>query len=108
MSSAMKIKIADIDIFYLSYDEPNKQEHWADIKSKVPWAKWVDGVEGSDAAHKACANKSDTDRFITVDGDNKLVNYEKLIDLELDFADYELDNLNQSVISFITCFANCL
>ena len=91
MNSAMKIKIADIDIFYLSYDEPNKQEHWADIKSKVPWAKWVDGVEGSDAAHKACANKSDTDRFITVDGDNKLVNYDKLIDLELDFSEYDLE-----------------
>jgi len=97
MSADMKkIKIADIDIFYLSYDEPNKQEHWADIKNKVPWAKWVDGVEGSDAAHKACANKSDTDRFITVDGDNKLVNFEKLIDLELDFTDYELENLNFS------------
>ena len=46
------------------------------------------------------ANKSDTDRFITVDGDNKLVNYEKLIDLELDFSDYELENLNPIVISF--------
>ena len=37
----------------------------------VPWAKRVHGVEGSDAAHKACANLSETDRFITVDGDNR-------------------------------------
>jgi hypothetical protein len=100
MSADMKIKFADIDIFYLSYDEPNYQEHWADIRNKVPWAKHVHGVEGSDAAHKACANQSDTDRFITVDGDNKLVNYEKLMDLELDFSDYTLENLNKSVISF--------
>ena len=34
----------------------------------------------------------------TVDGDNKLVNFEKLIDLELDFTDYELENLTQFVI----------
>ena len=50
MSADMKIKFADIDIFYLSYDEPNYQEHWADIRNKVPWAKHVHGVEGSDAA----------------------------------------------------------
>ena len=37
---------------------------------------------------------------LSVDGDNKLVNFEKLIDLELDFSDYELENLKHSVISF--------
>ena len=52
MNADKKIKIADIDIFYLFHDEPIKQEHWADIKNKIPWAKWVDGVEGSDAPHK--------------------------------------------------------
>jgi hypothetical protein len=36
----------------------------------VPWAKRVDGVKGSDAAHKAAAAASDTDRFVLVDGDN--------------------------------------
>lgn len=36
----------------------------------VPWAKRVDGVKGSDAAHKAAAEASDTDRFILIDGDN--------------------------------------
>jgi hypothetical protein len=36
----------------------------------VPWAKRVDGVKGSDAAHKAAAQSSDTDRFILIDGDN--------------------------------------
>ena len=42
----------------------------ADLCKKVPWAKRVHGVKGSDAAHKACAELSDTDHFITVDGDN--------------------------------------
>ena len=64
------IKIIDQDIIFLSYDEPNAEKNYADLLSKVPWAKRVHGVKGSDAAHKACAAKSDTDYFITVDADN--------------------------------------
>ena len=48
----------------------HKEEFWAKIKNMVPWAKRVDGVKGSDAAHKAAAQASDTDRFILIDGDN--------------------------------------
>jgi hypothetical protein len=66
----MKIDIADLDVVYLTYDEPQKEEFWVKIKNMVPWAKRVDGVKGSDAAHKAAANSSDTDRFILIDGDN--------------------------------------
>jgi hypothetical protein len=36
----------------------------------VPWARRVDGVRGSDAAHKAAAAASATERFILIDGDN--------------------------------------
>jgi hypothetical protein len=64
------MKIIDYDIIYLSYDEPNAEKNYADLLTKAPWAKRVHGVEGSDAAHKACAELSETDRFITVDGDN--------------------------------------
>jgi hypothetical protein len=65
-----QIDIADLDCIYLSYDEPQKEEHWAKIRNMVPWAKRVDGVKGSDAAHKAAAQASDSDRFILIDGDN--------------------------------------
>ena len=65
----MSFKIADIDFIFLSFDEPNAEKNFADLKKKVPWAKRVHGVYGFDAAHKACADASDTDRFITVDGD---------------------------------------
>ena len=65
----MSFKIADIDFVFLSYDEPNAEKNFADLKRKVPWAKRVHGVYGFDAAHKACAEASDTERFITVDGD---------------------------------------
>lgn len=65
-----KIDVADLDCVYLSYDEPQKEEFWVKIKNMVPWAKRVDGVKGSDAAHKAAADVSDTERFILIDGDN--------------------------------------
>ncbi len=64
------IDIADLDCIFLTYDEPKKEEFWIKIQNMVPWAKRVDGVKGSDAAHKAAAAASDTDRFVLVDGDN--------------------------------------
>jgi hypothetical protein len=70
MQETQSIDIADLDCIYLSYDEPNKEEFWVKIKNMVPWAQRVDGVKGSDAAHKAAAAKSDTERFILIDGDN--------------------------------------
>jgi hypothetical protein len=65
-----KIDVADLDVVYLSYDEPNKEEFWVKIRNMVPWAVRVDGVKGSDAAHKAAAAASTTERFILIDGDN--------------------------------------
>ena len=65
-----QIDIADLDCIYLTYDEPQREEFWVKIKNMVPWARRVDGVKGSDAAHKMAAQSSDTDRFILIDGDN--------------------------------------
>ena len=67
---ADKVRIADLDFVYISYMEPNKEENWADLKNKVPWAKRVDGVKGFDSAHKAAADTAETNFFISVDGDN--------------------------------------
>jgi hypothetical protein len=67
---ADRTRISDLDFVYISYHEPNKEENWADLKNKVPWAKRVDGVVGFDNAHKAAAKVADTDFFISVDGDN--------------------------------------
>jgi hypothetical protein len=65
-----QIDIADLDVVYLSYDEPLKDQFWVKIRNMVPWAVRVDGVHGSDAAHKAAADASQTERFILIDGDN--------------------------------------
>ena len=80
------MKIIDQDIIFLSYDEPNAEKNYADLLTKVPWAKRVHGVEGSDAAHKACAKLSETDRFITVDGDNTI--RQDFINQVLDFDEH--------------------
>ena len=91
-----KFKPIDYDIIYLSYDEPNAEQNYADLCKKVPWAKRVHGVEGSDAAHKACARLSETDRFITVDGDNRIK--EEFLNQEIDFDEHA--DLSSSVISW--------
>jgi hypothetical protein len=85
MNSNDIIDVADLDCIYLSYDEPQKEEFWLKVKHMVPWAKRVDNVKGSDAAHKAAGEASDTERFILIDGDN--MPEESFFNIQLDFTD---------------------
>jgi hypothetical protein len=84
-----RIDVADLDCIYLTYDEPQREEFWVKIRNMVPWAKRVDGVKGSDAAHKAAGEASDTERFILIDGDN--IPNPEFFNLTLEFptAEYE-------------------
>jgi hypothetical protein len=66
----MQHSLTEFDLFFLSYDEPNCEANFADLLDKAPWAQRVHGVKGFDAAHRAAAEKSETDWFITVDADN--------------------------------------
>lgn len=61
-----------MDIFYISYDEPQKEEFWGDISHRIPHARRVDGVKGFHKAHRTCAELSSTERFFTIDGDSIL------------------------------------
>ena len=103
----MKQSITEFDLFYLSYDEPQKEEFWAKLQDLAPWAQRVDGVKGFDSAHKACARLSETDRFITVDGDNLV--YPEFFDLELDIparlADATLSWAGRNTINGL-CYGN--
>jgi hypothetical protein len=85
--------LSDIDLIYISYDEPNADKNYADLLNKAPWAKRIHGVKGSDSAHKAAANLSETERFISVDGDN--IVDPSFFEQDIDFADTE-----KSVISW--------
>jgi len=97
------VDVADLDCIYLSYDEPQKEEFWVKIKNMVPWAQRVDGVKGSDAAHKAAAEASDTERFILIDGDN--MPNESFFNMQLDFTDkdknYELAQYRWKAINSV-------
>jgi hypothetical protein len=64
------MKVIEFDVVFLSYDEPNADLHYADLCNKVPWAKRVHGVKGSDEAHKEAARLSETEWLVTVDADN--------------------------------------
>jgi hypothetical protein len=91
-----KFKVTDCDIVYLSYDEPNAEKNYADLLAKVPWAKRVHGIDGSDSAHKACAKLAETERLIVIDGDNTI--RPEFLKQEIEFKP-ETD-LDKSVISW--------
>lgn len=82
------MKTVEFDVIFLSYDEPNADLHFADLCNKVPWAKRIHGVKGSDAAHKAAANLSETEWFITVDADN--IVDPKFFNIDLDMSNPEI------------------
>ena len=84
------IDIADLDCIYLSYDEPQNEEFWVRIHNMIPWARRVDGVRGSDAAHKAAAEASTTERFVLIDGDN--IPDAHFFNQTLEFADGEWEH----------------
>lgn len=82
------MKTIELDIVFLSYDEPNADLNFSDLNNKVPWAKRIHGVKGSDAAHKAAAELSETDWFITIDADN--IVDPRFFNLEIDTSNPEI------------------
>lgn len=83
----MKTPISEFDVVFISYDEPNADENYADLLEKCPWAKRSHGVYGSDACHKAAAALAETDRFISIDADNKV--RPDFFELELDLTKFD-------------------
>lgn len=88
------MKVLEFDVIFLSYDEPNADLHYADLCNKVPWAKRVHGVKGSDEAHKEAARLSETDWVITVDADN-------IVDPSFFNLDIDIDNATIEVYSWL-------
>lgn len=86
-----KLQLHEIDTIFISYDEPNADKNYAELTNIIPWAKRVHGVHGSDAAHKAAAKLSETERFITVDGDN-------IVNPEFYSQEIEIDDKNKDYV----------
>lgn len=80
---------------FLSYDEPNRDANYKHLLTLCPNAQSVDGVKGSDAAHKQVADLVQSKRVIIVDGDN-------FVKPEFYKQTYDLGNIDfdNSVISF--------
>ena len=88
------MKTVELDIVFLSYDEPNADLHYADLCNKVPWAKRVHGIKGSDEAHKEAARQSETDWVVTVDADN-------IVDTAFFNTEFDSDQENLQVVSWL-------
>lgn len=83
----MGTPINEFDVVFISYDEPNADENYADLLQHCPWAKRSHGVYGSDACHKAAAALAETDKFVTIDADNKV--RPDFFELELDLSKFD-------------------
>jgi hypothetical protein len=88
------MKTVELDIVFLSYDEPNADLHYADLCNKVPWAKRVHGIKGSDEAHKEAARQSETDWVVTIDADN-------IVDTKFFNTEFDSDQKNLQVVSWL-------
>ncbi len=57
------------DIVFISYNEPNADENYANLLKDFPYAKRIDGVEGIHQAHIEAAKLATTGMFWVVDAD---------------------------------------
>lgn len=64
------IDLAQADVVFLSYDEPEADANFAHLQALVPRARRVHGITGFDAAHRRAGQGVGTDWVVTVDGDN--------------------------------------
>jgi len=58
-----------LDVIFISYNEPNAEENWQRVREKAPKSFRVNGIKGIVNAHKAAAELATTDMFYVVDGD---------------------------------------
>lgn len=63
--------MGELDVFFLSYDEPLADEHFAQLQRVSPRPpKRVHGVKGLQSAYETAARNSATGRFLTIDADS--------------------------------------
>lgn len=82
----MKHRLSDLDVFYISYDEPDSDSTYHNLVARTGRpVKRVHGVKGFHAAHRQCAELSSTKRFVTIDGDNIVIDglFQQEIDTSL-------------------------
>lgn len=89
------LKLKDVPVVFLSYDEPNADENFQYLLDNHPNPKnvhRVHGVKGFDAAHKEAGRVANSLRFFTVDADCKIDRaiWTKSIEITPDIAEATL------------------
>ena len=64
--------VKQMDIVFISYDEPSAEARYKKLKDRFPRAKWCRGVQGQTLAYITAATMSDTDYFFAVFPKNEL------------------------------------
>jgi hypothetical protein len=64
--------VAPYDIVFISYNEPNADENYKNLRKRFPRAKRIHGVKGIHQAHIEAAKLVDTVMFWVVDGDAEI------------------------------------
>lgn len=73
IASDPKAISANFDIIFISYNEPNADQNWHNLKSRFPRARRVSGVTGIHQAHIEAAKQVKSEMFWVVDADAKIV-----------------------------------
>ena len=79
------------DIIFISYNEPNADQNFANLKARFPYAQRVDGVKGIHQAHIAGARKAFTKMFWVVDADAVVLdtfNFDHVV------SEYDIENVH--------------
>ena len=72
------------DFFFMTYDEPEADKNFEELKKHIPHAKRVHGVQGIARAWVTAAQRAETSHFYTMDGDSRL-----LPDFNLELQDFQ-------------------
>ncbi len=64
--------VKEMDIIFISYDEPSAEKRYKKLKASFPRAKWCSGIQGQTLAYMKAASMSDTDYFFAVFPKNEL------------------------------------
>jgi hypothetical protein len=79
------------DIVFISYQEPNAEKNWENLKSRFSTAKRVHGIKGIHQAHIAAAKKCFTKMFWVVDGDAEILD---TFDFNYTVPEWELETVH--------------
>ena len=73
VASKPRRRFDTFEVVFISYQEPNAEKHYRELKKIVPDAHRVHGVKGIHQAHIEAAKQVKSDMFYVVDGDAEIV-----------------------------------